>query len=277
MDFVADCLASGRKLRCLTIVDDFSRECPAIEVDTSITGRRVVAVLERLADLRGLPRSITVDHGPEVEGQVLDAWAYERGVQLAFIRPGKPVENAYIESFNGKFRDECLNQHWYFTMAHARRAIEAWRIEYNSERRTARSPTAHRRSSHEEVWQRGKIEYRHAREIKTHLLSENTRVAHRKWLGFEGHPRESRKQSRRVRRERQSIDVPRRPVAATVFGGHIGSRQDKPGKGGRKEDINLSMESRGLEQPTRLQFCGCKSRRASCSCWARSDATAWGR
>lgn len=134
MDFVADCLASGRKLRCLTIVDDFSRECPAIEVDTSITGRRVVAVLERLADLRGLPRSITVDHGPEFEGQVLDAWAYERGVRLAFIRPGKPVENAYIESFNGKFRDECLNEHWFLTMAHARRAIEAWRIEYNSER-----------------------------------------------------------------------------------------------------------------------------------------------
>jgi putative transposase len=134
MDFVADCLASGRKLRCLTIVDDFSRESPAIEVDTSITGRRVVAVLERLADLRGLPRSITVDHGPEFEGQVLDAWAYQRGVQLAFIRPGKPVENAYIESFNGKFRDECLNEHWFLTLAHARRVIEAWRIEYNSER-----------------------------------------------------------------------------------------------------------------------------------------------
>jgi putative transposase len=134
MDFVADCLASGRKLRCLTIVDDFSRECLAIEVDTSITGRRVAAVLERLADLRGLPRSITVDHGPEFEGQVLDAWAYTKNVQLAFIRPGKPVENAYIESFNGKFRDECLNEHWFLTMAHARRAIEAWRIEYNCER-----------------------------------------------------------------------------------------------------------------------------------------------
>jgi putative transposase len=134
MDFVADCLASGRKLRCLTIVDDFSRECLAIEVDTSITGRRVAAVLERLADLRGLPRSITVDHGPEFEGQVLDAWAYEENVQLAFIRPGKPVENAYVESFNGKFLDECLNEHWFVTMAHARQAIEKWRIEYNCER-----------------------------------------------------------------------------------------------------------------------------------------------
>ena len=134
MDFVSDGLCDGRKLRCLTIVDDYSRECPAIEVDTSLTGRRVVVVLERLAELRGLPQSITVDHGPEFEGQVLDEWAYRRGVQLSFIRPGKPVENAYIESFNGRLRDECLNEHWFMTMAHARRVIESWRIEYNTER-----------------------------------------------------------------------------------------------------------------------------------------------
>jgi putative transposase len=134
MDFVSDGLCDGRRLRCLAIVDDFSRECLVLEVDTSITGKRVVAVLERLADLRGLPLSITVDHGPEFEGQVLDAWAYRAGVRLSFIRPGKPVENAYIESFNGRFRDECLNEHWFLTMAHARRAIEAWRIEYNTER-----------------------------------------------------------------------------------------------------------------------------------------------
>jgi putative transposase len=134
MDFVADGLRGGRKLRCLTIVDDFSRECLAIEVDTSLTGKRVVAVLERLADLRGLPLSITVDHGPEFEGQVLDTWAYDTGVSLNFIRPGKPVENAYIESFNGRFRDECLNEHWFLTMAHARQIIESWRIEYNTER-----------------------------------------------------------------------------------------------------------------------------------------------
>jgi putative transposase len=106
----------------------------AIEVDTSITGTRVKAVLERLAETRGLPNSITVDHGPEFEGQVLDAWAYERRVQLSFIRPGKPNENAYIESFNGKFRDECLNEHWFVTLAQARRIIEAWRVEYNTER-----------------------------------------------------------------------------------------------------------------------------------------------
>ena len=134
MDFVSDGLADGRRLRCLTIVDDCTRECLAIEVDTSITGTRVRAVLERLAETRGLPRSITVDHGPEFEGQVLDVWAYENLVQLSFIRPGKPNENAYIESFNGKFRDECLNEHWFLTLAHAREVIEQWRIEYNTER-----------------------------------------------------------------------------------------------------------------------------------------------
>jgi putative transposase len=134
MDFVADGLVGGRKLRCLTIVDDCSRECLAIEVDTSINGRRVAMVLDRLADLRGLPLSITVDHGPEFEGQVLDAWAYEHSVRLSFIRPGKPVENAYIESFNGRFRDECLNEHWFLTIAHAKGIIESWRIEYNTVR-----------------------------------------------------------------------------------------------------------------------------------------------
>ncbi len=134
MDYVADALIDGRKLRALTIVDDFTRECLAIEVDTSLPGSRVVAVLERLRDLRGLPASITVDHGPEFEGRVLDAWAYERNVRLAFIRPGKPVDNCYIESFNGRFRDECLNEHWFITMQHARSVIEAWRVEYNTER-----------------------------------------------------------------------------------------------------------------------------------------------
>lgn len=134
MDFVADGLADGRRLRCLNIVDDCTRECLAIEVDTSITGTRVKAVLERLADTRGLPRSITVDHGPEFEGQVIDTWAYQANVQLSFIRPGKPNENAYIESFNGKFRDECLNEHWFITMEQARCIIEEWRIEYNTER-----------------------------------------------------------------------------------------------------------------------------------------------
>ena len=134
MDFVADGLIGGRRLRCLTIVDDCTRECLAIEVDTSITGLRVEAVLDRLADSRGLPHSITVDNGPEFDSQVLDQWAYRRAVRLSFIRPGKPNENAYIESFNGRFRDECLNEHWFLSLAHARSVIEAWRIEYNTER-----------------------------------------------------------------------------------------------------------------------------------------------
>ena len=134
MDFVADGLIGGRRLRCLTIVDDCTRECLAIEVDTSITGLRVQAVLDRLADGRGLPQSITVDNGPEFDGQVLDKWSYRTGVRLSFIRPGKPNENAYIESFNGRFRDECLNEHWFLSLAHARVVIEAWRVEYNTER-----------------------------------------------------------------------------------------------------------------------------------------------
>ena len=134
MDYVADGLIDGRKLRVLAIVDDYTRECLVLEVDTSLPGARVVAVLERLAEIRGLPGSITVDHGPEFESQVLDAWAYQRGVRLAFIRPGKPVDNCYIESFNGRFRDECLNEHWFLSMRHARSTIETWRIEYNTER-----------------------------------------------------------------------------------------------------------------------------------------------
>lgn len=134
MDFVADGLADGRRFRCLSMVDDFSRECLALEVDTSLPGTRVRAVLQQLADTRGLPQSITVDHGPEFESEVLDAWAYAAAVHLAFINPGKPNENAYIESFNGKFRDECLNEHWFTSMAHARRIINEWRNEYNDER-----------------------------------------------------------------------------------------------------------------------------------------------
>lgn len=134
MDFVSDGLANGRRLRCLNIVDDCTRECVAIEVDSSLTGSRVRAVLRRLAETRGLPQAISVDHGPEFESQVLDCWAYESGVTLAFIRPGKPNENAYIESFNGRFRDECLNEHWFLSIPHAREVIEAWRNEYNTER-----------------------------------------------------------------------------------------------------------------------------------------------
>ena len=134
MDFVSDGLVDGRRLRCLNIVDDFTKECLAIEVDTSLPGRRVVNVLQRLADGRGLPKSITVDNGPEFISKVLDEWGYRQGVRLAFIDPGKPQQNAYIESFNGKFRDECLNEHWFLSIRHARTVIEDWRQEYNGER-----------------------------------------------------------------------------------------------------------------------------------------------
>ena len=131
MDFVQDALQDGRKFRALTIVDDFSRECPTIEIDTSIGGFRVARVLDRLSKLRGLPESITVDNGPEFAGKTLDEWAYRKGVKLNFIQPGKPVQNAYIESFNGRLRDECLNESWFKTLDEARTIIEDWRIDYN--------------------------------------------------------------------------------------------------------------------------------------------------
>ena len=134
MDFVSDGFVDGRRLRCLNIVDDFTKECLAIEVDTSLPGRRVVSVLERLAESRGLPQSVTVDNGPEFVSKALDEWAYRQQLHLRFIEPGKPQQNAYIESFNGKFRDECLNEHWFLSMRHARQVIAAWRQEYNDER-----------------------------------------------------------------------------------------------------------------------------------------------
>jgi len=134
MDFVTDSIVTGRRFRALAIVDDYSRECPAIEVDTSLGGARVVRVLERLADMRGLPEVITVDNGPEFAGRIMDEWAYRKDVKLSFIRPGKPVENAFAESFNGRLRDECLNTNWFLSVKHAREIIENWRKDYNSVR-----------------------------------------------------------------------------------------------------------------------------------------------
>jgi putative transposase len=134
MDFQHDLLATGQRFRSLNIVDDFSRECPAIEVDTSLPGARVVRVLERLAKTRGLPKEIIVDNGPEMIGKALDQWAWRYGVRLHFIDLGKPSQNAFIESFNGRFRDECLNENWFLDIHDARRIIEAWRIDYNSSR-----------------------------------------------------------------------------------------------------------------------------------------------
>ena len=118
----------------LTIVDDCTRECPAIEVDTSLGGFRVRRVLDRIASERGLPEAIVLDNGPEFRGRALAAWSAERGVRLDFIQPGKPVQNAYVESFNGRLRDECLNANWFTSVSDARRKIEAWRQDYNEQR-----------------------------------------------------------------------------------------------------------------------------------------------
>lgn len=134
MDFISDALSDGRKFRSLNIVDDYTRRCLAVEVDTSLAGGRVVRVLETLSDREGLPEVILTDNGPEFAGQVLDRWAYERGVRLRFIEPGKPVQNAFVESFNGKMRDECLNEHWFMSLQDAREKIEAWRKDYNKVR-----------------------------------------------------------------------------------------------------------------------------------------------
>ena len=130
MDFVSDALTDGRKFRSLNLVDDYNRECLAAEVDTSIPGARVVRLRER----RGLPGVLVTDNGPEFAGQALDVWAYEQGVKVHFIEPGKPVQNAFIESFNGKMRDECLNEHWFLSLGEARETIEAWRRDYNEVR-----------------------------------------------------------------------------------------------------------------------------------------------
>jgi putative transposase len=134
MDFIHDAVAGGRVFRCLNIVDDFTRESLAIEVDTSLPGERVVRSLEELAISRGLPKEIVCDNGPEFAGRVLDIWAYSRGVMLRFIDPGKPVQNAFAESFNGRLRDECLNENWFVDLEDAKRTIEQWRIDYNEAR-----------------------------------------------------------------------------------------------------------------------------------------------
>ena len=134
MDFVSDCVSGGKVIRMLTIVDDCTRECPAIEVDTSLGGLRVRRVLDRMASERGLPEAIVVDNGPEFRGRALAGWSEERGVRLEFIQPGKPVQNAYIESFNGRLRDECLNANWFTSLSDAQRKIETWRKDYNEQR-----------------------------------------------------------------------------------------------------------------------------------------------
>ena len=131
MDFVHDQLFDGRKIRALTIVDTFTRLSPAIDVRQSYRGADVVATLERAKVETGLPKTIHLDNGPEFVSKELDLWAFMRGVTLDFSRPGKPTDNAYIESFNGKFRSECLNANWFLCLDEARQKCEAWRRDYN--------------------------------------------------------------------------------------------------------------------------------------------------
>jgi len=134
MDFVHDTLACGRSFRALNIMDGWSREALVIEADTSLPGRRVVRVLNELVAKRGKPQWIQLDNGSEFRGAELDRWAYENQVRLHFIEPGKPSQNGHIESFNGKLRDECLNQEWFTSLFHARCVLAAWKNDYNTVR-----------------------------------------------------------------------------------------------------------------------------------------------
>ena len=134
MDFVFDRTADGRVIKCLTVVDDATHEAVAIEVERAISGYRLTRVLDRLALSRGLPKVIRTDNGKEFCGKAMVTWAHERGVQLRLIEPGKPNQNAYVESLNGRLRDECLNEHWFTSLLQARSVIETWRREYNEER-----------------------------------------------------------------------------------------------------------------------------------------------
>lgn len=134
LDFVSDALANGRAIRALTVLDDFTRESPAIEVDSSLSAARVTRVLDGVIDQRGAPENIRIDNGPEFTSRCFVAWAEGRKIRLLYIQPGKPTQNSFIESFNGRFRDECLNASWFENLADAQRKIEAWRLDYNQHR-----------------------------------------------------------------------------------------------------------------------------------------------
>lgn len=134
MDFVQDATEQQQRIRILNIVDDYTRECLCSEVDTSLPGLRVVRELERICQQRGVPEMLVSDNGPEFTGIAVDQWAHRRGVKLHFIDPGKPTQNPFIESFNGKFRDECLNEHWFVNIPHARVIVREWTKDYNTKR-----------------------------------------------------------------------------------------------------------------------------------------------
>ncbi len=141
MDFIHDELLDGRKFRVLIVVDQWSRESPLLEVGFSLAGTHVVGAFEDQIGEAGLPKSITLDHGTEFTSKGVKAWAFYRGVELDFTRPGKPTDNGHIESFNGRFRDECLNVHQFLSLEHAQRSIEAWRRTTTSTGHTVHSAT----------------------------------------------------------------------------------------------------------------------------------------
>jgi putative transposase len=134
LDFVLDALACSRRFRILTVVDDFSRECLALVVDNSLSGIRVARELDRVVETRGKPCMVVSDNGTELTSRAMLGWQEDRGVQWHYIAPGKPTQNGFIESFNGRLRDECLNEHLFTNLSEARRIIEAWRIDYNTRR-----------------------------------------------------------------------------------------------------------------------------------------------
>jgi putative transposase len=134
LDFVSDTIATGRGIRVLTVVDAYTRECLALEVDTSLGSRRVTRTLDRVIEGRVAPESIRCDNGPELTSRHIVGWCEERKINLIHIQPGKPIQNGHVESFNGRFRDECLNASWFHTLADAKQKISRWRNEYNSER-----------------------------------------------------------------------------------------------------------------------------------------------
>jgi putative transposase len=134
LDFVSDALSCGRRFRILTVVDDFSRECLALVVDNSLSGIRVARELDQIAEMRGRPCMVVSDNGTELTSRAILGWQHERHVEWHYIAPGKPTQNGFIESFNGRLRDECLNEHLFNNLSHARQIIEAWKIDYNTRR-----------------------------------------------------------------------------------------------------------------------------------------------
>jgi len=177
VELMTDALSSGRRFRTLNIVDDYTRECLAIEVDTSLSGVRVVRVLEELKQRRGLPWQIRSDNGPEFVSRAVDQWVYEQGLQWHTIQPGRPMENGYVESFNGRFRDECLNENWFSDLADAREKIARWKQDYNEER------------PHSSLQYRTPVEFAAQSAVSFYTAGVGQGVSNRRPLAPHPHPR----------------------------------------------------------------------------------------